>query len=364
MEQQKVITVPQLFGILFISRMIVNITYNPFIASTGEVIDHVLSALATFLLTFLMILPLWFLYRQDSACNVIDHSVFLLGKAAIVVAALYVLYFLLAGCYVLSFFDTFVANVMSPKTSLWMLSGAVMITAGYGAIRGAEALARTSGILLIGICAALLFVICALLPKVDPVNYTPPLYDGTQGFWDGIVLMVSRNTAIPMLALLLPLAKGKKKKGFVVWNAATYFTICLMLLLMQGALGDYLKTQIFPIYAATSIAEIGMFKRLDALYLGIWTTGLFVQMAAFLLCISLCVTRVLGKKAGKIAIFVCGAVIAVMSVLITNSRNLAVLVYDNRFLFYATLGAGIVIPLLLAIAVGVKKKKGGRLHEA
>lgn len=364
MEQRQVITVPQLFGMLFISRMIVNITYNPFIASTGEVSDHVLSAIATFFLTFLLIIPLWFLYRKDPSCNIIDHSTFLMGKAAVIVAFVYTLYFVVAGCYILSFFDTFVANVMSPKTSLWMLSGAVMVTAVYGAIRGVEALARTSGILLIGICASLVFVVCALFPKVDPVNYTPPLYHGTQGFWDGILLMVARSTSIPMLAILLPFAKGNKKKGFIVWNIATYLTIGMMLLLMEGALGDYLKTQIFPVYAATSVAQIGMFKRLDALYLGIWTTGLFVQMAAFLFCISHCITRVLGRKAGRIAIFVCGAVIAVMSVLITNSRGLARFVYNTSFLLYATLGVGVLIPLIFVIAVNVKKKKGEAQYEA
>ena len=51
MSKNSVITVPQLFGMLFISRMIVNITYNPYMASTGDVIDHLLSAGIAYLLT-------------------------------------------------------------------------------------------------------------------------------------------------------------------------------------------------------------------------------------------------------------------------------------------------------------------------
>lgn len=358
MTKKSVITVPQLFGMLFISRMIVNITYNPYMASQGDVVDHLLSAGIAYLLTFALVIPVYLLYKRRPGMNLADNAYYLLGgKTAIAVVMLYVLYFLLVSCYTLSLFDSFVTNVMSPKVPLLVLSIAIMITACYGAWKGIEALARSSGIILIGVCIALIFLICALLPMIEPENYPPFLYDGPQYMTNGVFLMIARTSCIPVLAMLLPLVKGNVKKGIFVWNTATYLVIAAMIFTMIGCLGDYLKTQVFPIYAATSVAEIGMFKRLDALFLGIWTTGLFVKMALFLYLISLCFTRMWGKKAGKISILAGGAVIVAVSVLLVESRDLSRFIYDWRFLLPCTLLVSVVIPLVLLAVDSVKKRR-------
>ena len=41
----------------------------------------------------------------------------------------------------------------------------------------------------------------------------------------------------------------------------------ILILVIVGALGDFIRTQIYPIYAAASVAELGIFKRVDALFL-------------------------------------------------------------------------------------------------
>lgn len=357
MIKKSVITVPQLFSMLFISRMIVNITYNPFMASKGDVVDHVLSAVLAYLLTFVLFIPVCLMYRNRPQMNLADYSCYLLGNYAFVVVALYVLYFLLISCYTLSLFDSFVTNVMSPKIPLIVLSIAIMATSCYGAWKGIEALARASGIILTGACIALIFLFCALIPEIDPTNYPPLLYQGPKDMINGTLLMLSRTSCIPALAMLLPLAKGKVKRGFVVWNTAAYLVIAAMILTILGCLGDYLKTQIFPIYTLTSIAEIGMFKRMDALFLGIWITGLFVKMALFLYLISLCIARIWGEKAGKLAILLAGAIIVAVSVLLVESRDISRFVYDWRFLLPCTLLVSVGIPIFLLIVDEVKKRR-------
>lgn len=360
MSKNSVITVPQLFGMLFISRMIVNITYNPYMASTGDVIDHLLSAGIAYLLTFLLVIPVYLLYRRRPGMNLADNAYFLVGKpVAIAVVVVYALYFLLVSCYTLSLFDSFVTNVMSPKIPILMLSIAIVITACYGAFKGIEALARSSGIILIGVCIALIFLLCALFPEIEPENIPPFLYDGPQSMINGTFFMISRTSCIPVMAMLLPLVKGNVKKGIFMWNTATYLVIAAMIFTIVGCLGDYLKTQVFPVYAATSIAEIGMFKRLDALFLGIWTTGLFVKMALFIYLISACATRIWGKKAGKITILSAGAVIVAASVLLVESRDFSRVVYDWRFLIPCTLLVSLVIPIVLLIVDSIKKRKEG-----
>lgn len=365
MKKNSVITVPQLFGMLFISRMIVNITYNPFMASKGDVIDHLISAVIAYLLTFLLVIPVYLLYRRRPGMNLVDNAYFLLKKpVAVTVVAVYALYFLLVSCYTLSLFDSFVANVMSPKIPILMLSIAIVITACYGAFKGIEALARSSGIVLIGVCIALIFLLCALMPEIEPENIPPFLYDGPQSMITGVCLMISRTSCIPVMAMLLPLVKGNVKKGIFFWNTSAYLVIAAMIFTIVGCLGDYLKTQVFPIYAATSIAEIGMFKRLDALFLGIWTTGLFVKIALFLYLISACTARIWGEKAGRLTILAAGAVTVAASVLLVESRDLSRVVYDWRFLLPCSLLVTLILPIVLLVVDSVKKRKEGTGNDA
>ena len=129
MRRNAVITVPQLFGMLFISRMVVNITYNPYMSSNGDLTDHLLSAVISYFLTFLLLIPVYLLYRKRKDMTVADYSYFLFGNYAVGIILLYAAYYLLVSCSTLSLFNTFVSNVMDPKVPIWGLSIAVMVTA-------------------------------------------------------------------------------------------------------------------------------------------------------------------------------------------------------------------------------------------
>ena len=364
MGKKSVITVGQLFVMLFISRMVVNLTYNPLMAGGDTMWEHLLSAGISFLLTFVLIIPVYKLTASHQGLDIAGYSYFLLGKLGGAVVLIYAVYYFLVSCYTLSLFDSFVSNVISPQVSLIALSLAVIIVSCYGAYRGIEAIARTSGLILVLICVAVIFIVIALLPKMNSVNYTPLLYDGPQQMTNGVMLMIARTSCIPALAMLLPMATGNAKKGIFWWNTAVYVSIALMITLMVGALGDYLKTQTFPVYAATSVAEIGMLKRLDAFYLGVWTTGLFIKIALFLYLFSLCMQRMFGKKAGKISILLAGAAVTVLSVLITESRKLSYLIYNLRFLLLFTILVAFVIPVCFLIADTIKRKRREKEHEA
>ena len=65
MQKEKKITISaaQLFVMLFISRTIVNITYSLYIAETSEMWDNLVSAVISFFLTLLMVIPVYLLYK-------------------------------------------------------------------------------------------------------------------------------------------------------------------------------------------------------------------------------------------------------------------------------------------------------------
>lgn len=157
---------------LFISRTIVNITYSLYIAETSEMWDNLVSAVISFFLTLLMVIPVYLLYKRSPSHSILDQgcSAWKLGTA---VAVIYALYFIWVLCYTLSLFDLFVTDLMNPKISAAVLSLGVIAASVYGAYKGIEALGRTSGLVLVAILAAFIFLVCALTAQVDLLNYKP-----------------------------------------------------------------------------------------------------------------------------------------------------------------------------------------------
>jgi len=354
-EKKVTISVAQLFVMLFISRTIVNITYSLYIAETSEMWDNLVSAVISFFLTLLMVVPVYLLYKRSPSHSILDQGYRAWGKLGAVIAVIYALYFIWVLCYTLSLFDLFVTDLMNPKISAAVLSFGVIAASVYGAYKGIEALGRTSGLVLIAILAAFVFLVCALTAQADPLNYKPFFYDGAGGTVNGVLLMLARNSCIPALAILLPFAKGNVKKGIGWWCAGIYGTTVLVILLVVGVLGDYLATQPFPVYTATSVAQIGIFQRMDAVFLGVWTAGIFIKCALFIYLVSLCVKKMWGEKASRVSILVTGAVVLLMTYGITASNAVMGVLFNNNILLALTMLTAVALPLLVLL---FRKKRG------
>lgn len=363
MTKTNTITAGQLFCMLFISRMVVNITYSPYIAASGEMLDHAISACLSIVVAILISIPIYLLHKRWPRDTLVDRACALTGRfLGALITVFYGLYLLFVCSYDLSFYSIFVTNVMAPKFSLVLLASAVLVTACYGAFRGVEALARASGIIIVIVVACLVFFITALLIQVDSLNYTPLLYDGTEKMWGGVTQMIGRSSCIVFAAMLLPLTKGNVKKSFFIWVFSTYATLIILILVIVGVLGDYIRTQIFPIYTAASVAQLGIFKRVDALFFAVWTTCLFIKTSLGLHVFSLCVKKILGDKIAKVSIFVGAAAIFAYSLWTVYFENTTFYIYQMEGVFWITITATFLIPLLLLVVDGIKYRKG-KPHE-
>lgn len=358
MTKKSVITSSQLFVTLFVSRMIVNITYNTYLGVSGEMQDYILSAIASFLLTFLLIIPVYLLYKRNISLNIVDYSEKLFGGFSKIIVVFYSLYFLAACAYNFSFYNNFVSNVMAPKISIISVSIAIVITACYGAIKGIEGLVRVSGIIFMLIVAGIIFLICATIPQVENYNFMPFLYNGTQDFISGVKSMLMHSSCIVVMAFLLPLVKGNVKRSIVLWNAGIYSVLISLVIVMVGSLGDFIKTQTFPIYVISSIAQLGIFKRLDSIYIAIWTSGLFVKLSLYLYCFSLCIKRLFGDASGKIAIILGAILTAIVAVWVAMNEKISFFSKRLDYMLAGTLIAAVVIPFIVLLIDIINGKRG------
>lgn len=356
-EKKVTISVAQLFVMLFISRYIVNITYSLYVTDISKMWDNLISAVISFFLTLLMVIPVYLLYKRSPSHSILDRGYIAWGKLGAIIAVIYAVYYIWVLCYNLSLFDLFVTDLMNPKISAAALSLGVMAAAIYGAYKGIEALGRTSGLVLIAILAAFIFLICALAVQVDPLNYKPYFADDMSGVLNGTLLELAQNSCIPALAVLLPFAKGNVKKAIGWWCTSVYGTIILVVLLVVGVLGDYLGTQVFPVYTAASVAQIGIFQRMDAVFLGVWTAGIFIKCSLFLYLVSLCIKKMWGEKASRISILVTGAVVLLTTYGITASNAVMAVLFNNNVLLSLTVLTAVIIPLIFLLT---KRKRGKR----
>lgn len=356
--KKSIITSAQLFVSLFVSRMIVNITYNVYLTPNGEIQDYILSESASFLLTFIFVIPVYLLYKKDKTLNILDRSENIFGGAGKIITVFYVLYFIGSCIYNFSFYNNFVSNVMAPKISIVMVNIAIVITVCYGAIKGIEGLVRVSGIIFVLTIAGIIFLICATIPQVEEYNFVPFLYNGTEDFIIGLKLMTMHSSCIVIMAFLLPLVKGNVRRSIILWNVGVYVVIVSLMVVMVGSLGDFIKTQTFPIYVLSSMAQMGIIKRMNSIYIAIWTSGLFVKLSLYLYCFSICIKRIFGEKSGKISIIIGGALSSVLSIIVVENESLSFFSNRLNYMLGITIVAAVLIPVIILLTDILKVKRG------
>ena len=358
MERKDIITTPQMFSLLFLCNIIVGITYNLPMSKSSNMWDHIISALITLLINLIIIIPSYKLYKINPTMNIADICYVNFKKFGIFFLIIYGLYYLFAACYTLSLFNIFVKDVVNPEISMFTLTLCVILASSYAASKGIEGLARACTIILFIICIAIIFIVFTLVPQINVMNYSPLLYNGFENASNGIIYLVSLSFYIPLSSIIAPFAKGNIKKTLITTCIFINVFLILVIIIVTGSMGDYLKTQSFPIYSATSVAEIGVFRRLDAIYLGIFTSGLFITISLFLFAFFLVMKRIFGENKGKIIIFLGDIIVLVISMILPTFQNISYVFYDMNFILIFTILTSFVIPLILLVKHKVQVKRG------
>lgn len=356
------VSVCQLFIMLFISRMVVNVTYSSHTSDINSLHYGIFSALAALAATFIMILPVYAMFTTSNGRTVTDNSYLLFKKFGAAVAVIYGLYFLWVLINTLSQFNIMVTKVLNPTASVLILSLAVVSAAMYGAYKGIEALGRASTIIFIFVLIALIILFCTLFPKANALNFEPVTPNDVPTICDTVLNMLAKNSCVPAMAVLLPFARGNVKKGIASWVFGVYISTAILVAVITAVLGDYLQTQVFPVYSVTAIASLGVTERLDGLFLGVWTAGMFVKISLFIYLLSACVKRIFGEVISRWSILICGIIVLISAMTISATEGMFDLLFNNYILFYFTMLTAVVIPLLLVIINKIKgiDKKANR----
>ena len=209
----------------------------------------------------------------------------------------------------------------------------------------------------------MLFLLVCLNQELRAENFSPLLYDGPQTLIQGTLLFVSRDsralrTFYCILPLLLPRTTGKLRVQYLLWNVGLCLFFIVMLVTVCGALGPMAQLETAPMHTAAALAQSGPFQRLDAIYIGIWMMGLFLILSLDLYLVSICVSRIFGKAAGRVSILVGAVLLLVASNTVLLTAQMQQSLFRLEVVLSATLGVGIVLPLVVYGAAKIKQKQG------
>lgn len=360
-DKARSITSFQFYSLLFASRTLIVLFINADFAGGKNFLDNVVSCLPALLLSFLLVIPTYLLFRSHPQTSVPALSVQLLGRFGKAVPLYYSLYYSFMDVFYLTMFLIFMGNALEPHVVQPVLCAVTIAAAAYASFLGLEAIARSAVFLLFIMLIGSAFVLIPLAVEYNPLHLRPLFADGPRQTLQGALMLFGCNTGLSTIAVLLPKVKGRRKRGFVWWNLLVYGFAALLIFIVVGACGDYLNEQLFPIYTASSLAGLGGFsERMDMLFVIAWMSGLFVQLAADLYIIRGC-NGLVYKRGDSVSgmLLVC-----LLIVLVTQW------VYNSLPAQSAVLNLWVILPLSLIGALGIplllllvqKLRKGRLLH--
>lgn len=352
MQNKYKLTKLQLFSILFLVPMVITLTYgkNFFKDNNKQIWDFTVSSIVSYIVTFLLMLPAYILYKKYP-----DLNLFTSCKLKKINSAIYGLYFIWAACYTVSIFRIFILSVAPHGSQIFLDTILMCILAIYASFKGINAISRTSVIIFALVFASIFIILFSLFKKIEWVNYPPIMQDGPHCAINGVLYMVSRNFAIPVLIVLFPITNVKSGKIALFWNTIIHLIFNIIIFVNTGSLGDFLGTQIFSIYAATKVAHIGVFKRLDTIYMGVFTTGILIITSLFLNIFNSSLGNV--KKAGIKNTITASAIFAVLmfGCLLKGSKDFGYFIYDTKLLLILLFVTTLVLPTANLIAESTRE---------
>ena len=351
MTGESKITSYQLFSILFLIDVTIVLTYSPKLSGSKDVWDFIISTVVYFVLSFILIIPTFLLYKKYPRINLFE------GKMGLVFRYIYSIYFLWLACYTVSIFKIFIKNIMSDEIPIVALTIFTIVIAIYSALKGMQAIARTSVVILFLIEISLAFIFLSLIPRIDTDNYNNFFENGVTDAVNGVVYMLSRNFPVPIVTLLLPLIDGKKKRAFTMWNIFVALLFIVVTLINVGSLGKYLETQVFPAYAVTQLTEIGVFKHMNAIYIGVFAMGIYILISTFLYLFTFVCKSIKSQKMKYRSISVGFFLFFVLGGVIPDSNSFSYFIFDKFVLLILMLITVVILPIIFFIKESVKEKR-------
>lgn len=285
------VSVFQFYSTLFLTRLLVTLTYIPEYKNGVTVSDLIFQTLLRFVFGIIIMIPVFLLQRKKGGELLNTNSAF--NKIKAVIFSIVFFYFSITT---VSRLDLFAGTVVFPETDVKLLLLLVVVFCGYCAYLGLEPISRSAVLFVIPVFLSLLFISFVLVKKVDLLNLTPLFYNGALPVLKTSLNAVGRTVEYAIIAVSFPLVEGNTKKGFFVWITAQTLITAVIFFFEGTVLGAFSNMQLFPVYTIASMAQCLFFRGLGAIITGVWILCAILKISLLIFLQSKLISEAFGVK--------------------------------------------------------------------
>lgn len=256
-------------------------------------------------------------------------------------------------------FNFFIINAVFPSALTFTIAMVILIPCAVCALAGFEPLARAATIIFVIVLSFSVFIGAVATRDISFLNIRPIMDEPVRSVLSYTFHTISKNSELFAIILLLPKIKAPPAKFIGIYLTFTCVFHFLAVFVMQGVLGNYAHTQVFPYFVLTAVLEVPIFQRLDSIYMIIWIFVSFVRISLFFYLAGSLLQPLLPQKARKFSVLF--IFIAVTPVILLSAKKLDLLKENGVQSFVPIFVAVTILPLIMLFIS--KKEKENNLDE-
>ena len=349
------VTAPQFFALLYLSMLGSMFMYISSPKITIATAEALLRPAVFAVVSIVFAIPIYFLCTKGNLKENLQSE-----KESTVykgVALFYGVVYFIDALMTVGRFDLFASSELFPGTEMtYFLVGLVSVCVALS-FCGIGALGRASTVFTVVVVGATLFAALTLSEKLDFLNFTPLFENGVSKFITDSLSFSIQASEIGAIVIFFPEIKGNVKKHYILWSVLSALSFSFILFFVVATLGTFADTQLFPTYTAVTLAQFGLFERLDALETAIWILCVVTKLTLYISAIVKCICFAFPKLSEKITAISVGVVITGFLVFISGN------IMNFGFISFAPLVVGVylvpvlVLPSALLIYNLIKRRK-------
>ncbi len=349
------VSAPQFFALLYLSMLGSMFMYISSPQITIATAESLLRPVVFAIASIVFAIPIYLLCAKGNLKENLQSEK--KSKVYKGVAVFYGIVYFIDALMTVGRFDLFASSELFPGTEMtYFLIGLVAVCVVL-TFSGIGALGRASTIFTLVVVSATVFASLTLSKDVDFLNFTPLFENGVGKFFTDSLTFSVQASEIGAIVIFFPEIKGNIKKHYILWSVLSALSFSFILFFVIATLGAFADTQLFPTYTAVSLAQFGLFERLDALETAIWILCVVTKLTLYISAIVKCICFAFPKLSEKITSVSVGVVITGFLVFISGN------IMNFGFISFTPLVVGvylvpvIVLPLVLLIYNLIKRRK-------
>ena len=276
------VTTSQFFSLLYLSALSSMFMYISAPRVTIASTDSILRPLVFAVICIVSVIPAFFLMKYHSKLTSENKTSLLKSKPYKIIAVIYGIIYFVDAVMTVARFDLFASSELFPGTDMTFFIIGLVIICSLLSLLDIGGVARASTIFMVVVAGATLFAAISLVKEVDLLNFTPLFENGAGAFFSESLYFCIQASEIGTVLLFVPYIEGDVKKSYIIWAIVSAISFSFILFFVVGTLGAFADTQLFPTYAAVSLAEFGLLERLDALETAIWILCVVVKLTFYI----------------------------------------------------------------------------------